>query len=128
MRRTQAVARVSFIAGTSGEWSIVSATAICGDGLALATALRRVEGDGPDIAAAGPEAAWVLRGVTSHERYTEREEKARLVAVQPPLGRPVCDAAALIPIRKSAAWWALAQDERRAIFEARSRHIVLGME
>jgi hypothetical protein len=30
---------------------------------------------------------------------------------------------ALIPIRKSSAWWALAQDERRAIFEAKSGHI-----
>ena len=29
----------------------------------------------------------------------------------------------VIPIRKSAAWWALAQDERRAIFEERSHHI-----
>ena len=30
--------------------------------------------------------------------------------------------------RKSKAWWALAQDERRAIFEARSRHIKIGLE
>jgi hypothetical protein len=28
--------------------------------------------------------------------------------------------AALIPIKKSAVWWAMAQDERRAIFEERS--------
>src|SRR5690349_7262702 len=30
---------------------------------------------------------------------------------------------ALIPIRKSAAWWALAHDERRKIFEERSHHV-----
>ena len=36
--------------------------------------------------------------------------------------------ACLIPIRKSAAWWALAQDERRALFEERSRHIGIGLE
>jgi len=36
--------------------------------------------------------------------------------------------AALIPIRKSEAWWALAQDERRAIFEEQSKHIAIGME
>jgi len=35
--------------------------------------------------------------------------------------------AALIPIRKSPAWWALPQDERRAIFEQRSRHIADSM-
>jgi chlorite dismutase len=34
----------------------------------------------------------------------------------------------LIPIRKTDAWWALAQDERRAIFEDRSRHIGVGLE
>ena len=34
----------------------------------------------------------------------------------------------MIPIRKSAAWWALAQDERRAIFEEQSRHIGIGMD
>ena len=34
----------------------------------------------------------------------------------------------LIPIRKTEAWWALAQDERRAIFEEQSRHIGVGLE
>ena len=34
----------------------------------------------------------------------------------------------MIPIRKTDAWWALAQDERRAIFEDRSRHIGFGLE
>jgi hypothetical protein len=29
---------------------------------------------------------------------------------------------------KTAAWWDLAQDERRAIFEEQSRHIGIGME
>ncbi|MCP5809994.1 chlorite dismutase family protein, partial [Klebsiella pneumoniae] len=36
--------------------------------------------------------------------------------------------AALIPIRKTQAWWDLAQDERRAIFEERSRHIGIGLD
>ena len=31
-------------------------------------------------------------------------------------------------MRKSDAWWALAQDERRAIFAERSRHIAIGLE
>ncbi|MET0443817.1 MAG: chlorite dismutase family protein, partial [Pseudorhodoplanes sp.] len=31
--------------------------------------------------------------------------------------------AALIPIRKSNAWWLMSQNERRRIFEDKSRHI-----
>ena len=36
--------------------------------------------------------------------------------------------AALIPIRKSEAWWDLAQDERRRIFEESSHHVATGLE
>jgi len=49
-----------------------------------------------------------------------------LDARQQPLGRPDATAAALIPIRKSARWWQLTQDERRDIFEERSHHIRIG--
>jgi hypothetical protein len=82
-----------------------------------------VEGERP--APAG--AAWVLRGAAGHGRYTTRAELTALAAVQPPLGRPEATCAALIPVRKSEAWWALAQDERRAILEERSHHIALGL-
>ena len=75
---------------------------------------------------APPGAAWALRGITSNERYVTREEKLRLAA-SPALGRSEATCAALIPIRKNAAWWALPQDERRAIFEQRSRHIADSM-
>jgi chlorite dismutase len=71
--------------------------------------------------------AWLLRGVPSHERYVLAREREELTARQPPLGRPEATCAALIPIRKSAAWWELPQNERRAIFEERSRHIRTGM-
>ena len=40
---------------------------------------------------------------------------------------PSATAAALIPIQKSAAWWALPQDERRAVFEDRSHHIAASL-
>jgi chlorite dismutase len=43
--------------------------------------------------------------------------------VQAPLGRREATFAALIPIKKSAAWWELTQEQRRAIFEDKSRHI-----
>ena len=71
---------------------------------------------------------WWLRGVASHERYVTRAEHETLVARQPELGRPEATRAALIPIRKTEAWWDLAQDARRSIFEERSRHISTGLE
>ena len=67
--------------------------------------------------------AWRLAGVASHLRYTERAEKEALEAVQAALGRPEATCGALIPIRKSAAWWELTQEERRQIFEDKSHHI-----
>jgi chlorite dismutase len=73
-------------------------------------------------------AVWTLRGVTSNERYVERSERAALVERQQGLGRPGTTCAALIPITKKAEWWELTQDERRSIFEARSRHIAVGLE
>jgi chlorite dismutase len=69
----------------------------------------------------------VLRGITSNERYVTREEKQQLVATQEGLGRPASTCAALIPIRKRAAWWLLPQDERRRILEERSAHVQTGL-
>ncbi len=57
-----------------------------------------------------------------------RAERAALIARSASLGRPDASHAALIPIRKSTAWWELTQDDRRAIFEERSRHITTGLE
>ena len=47
---------------------------------------------------------------------------------QEPLGRPHARRAALIPIKKASAWWDLAQDERRAIFEDHSHHTDVGLK
>src|SRR5262249_32330893 len=46
-----------------------------------------------------------------------------LRAKQAALGRPEATRAAFLPIRKSEAWWELAQDERRTVFEDQSHHI-----
>ena len=121
-----AVARVSFVAGAEGEWRVKSVRATVGEPLPMAAALARVEG--PAFVEPSPESApaWLLRGVRSNERYIERAEKTQLGAVQEGLGRPSSRLAALIPLRKTAAWWDLPQDERRAIFEAKSRHIAIG--
>ena len=117
------VTRVNFTAATTGEWKIDGIRAIGGPTLPGAPTLSRLEG--PEFTTPG-DAAWVLRGVRSNERYLGREEKRQLASVQEGLGRAASRRAALIPIRKSDAWWELAQDERRAIFEERSAHIAIG--
>ena len=113
---------VVFVGGTAGDWRVDSITPVQGETL---PAVERVavheRGDEPS-------GTWILRGVTSSERYTTRAEHHQLVAKQEPLGRGVATRAALIPIRKSDKWWALSQDQRRAIFEESSHHIAIGVE
>lgn len=115
---------VSFGAGDVGAWRIERVDPVIGDGLAQAERLRVDQGGGAEHLSA----TWSLSGVTSNERYVERSERSALTAVQQSLGRTSATRAALIPIRKSAAWWELTQDERRDIFERRSRHIAVGLE
>ena len=114
---------VSFAAGEHGTWEIERIVAVRGQALDDAPRLAVLEG--PQAAPA--DTIWVLRGTTSNERYVERLERQALVARQAPLGRPEATCAALIPISKSPEWWELTQDERRAIIEARSRHIEIGL-
>jgi len=117
--------QVSFVAGSSGTWRIDRIAAVVGEKLPPAERLAVFEGAEAQRAAAG---SWVLRGTTSNTRYTNRSEVEALGAREEMLLRPQATRAALIPIRKAAAWWDLAQDERRAIFEEQSRHIGIGME
>jgi chlorite dismutase len=67
-------------------------------------------------------------GVAGHVRYVERDEKTTLSTVQAALGRAQATQAALIPIRKSSAWWELTQEERRQIFEDKSHHIAASLK
>ncbi|WP_075259076.1 chlorite dismutase family protein [Herbaspirillum camelliae] len=121
------VIHTAFVAGASGAWRIEHMTAVAGPPLALAGRLAVLEpAEAPSLEAAGVQ--WRLDGAIGHQRYTTRAELDTLVAVQQGLGRPQARCAALIPIRKSAAWWALAQDERRAILEEQSHHITIGLE
>jgi hypothetical protein len=111
---------VHFFGGAAGAYLVQTQRAVTGDGLPPAKRLRTQERGLPSQAA---DTAFCLRGVTSHQRYVERHEGTQLRAAQASLGRPEATLAAMIPIKKSEAWWGLAQDERRAIFETRSRHI-----
>ena len=111
----------SFSGGDHGQWRVTSVIAITGAPLAMTSQLDVVNGvpSSPSV--------WSLQGVTSNDRYVQQDEKQKLVAVQQGLGRASSTQAALIPIRKNAAWWALTQDERRDILEAKSRHIDIGL-
>ena len=112
-----------FVAGDTGDWKIDRITAVIGEPLPLALKLAVHPQD-----LTPPGGVWALRGRTSNARYVERPEKGPLDAASPTLGRPEATRAALIPIKKSDRWWALPQDERRAIFEGRSRHIADSMQ
>jgi len=117
---------VAFRAGSTGSWDVRRLELVAGEGLPIADRLEVVSGAyAGDVLAP---ARWALRGVTSNERYVDRGEQRALTAVQAPLGRPEATCAALIPIRKSEAWWDLPQDERRAVLEQRSHHIAVGLE
>ena len=111
-----------FVGGRAGMWRVRGIRALRGPGLAPAerVSVYDAEPESPGL--------WALRGVGSHQRYTTRPEADALAAVQEGLGRPAASCAALIPIRKSPRWWALAQDERRAVFEERSGHNRIGMD
>jgi chlorite dismutase len=114
----------TFSGGDFGNWEVESIEAVAGASLPDASWLAVSE----DAEAAHVGAAWLLRGVTSNQRYTTREEQTILLAEQPQLGRPEATRAALIPIRKTEEWWELAQDERREILADRSKHVSIGLE
>jgi len=114
---------VTFQAGDTGAWAVDRLDVVVGHGLPPMRRLEILE-DRQSETASG----WALRGFTSNERYVDGKERAALTALQQPLGRPEATRAALIPVRKSEAWWELTQDDRRAILEDRSHHIAIGLE
>jgi len=116
---------VAFAGGASGFWRVQRIDAVIGESLPTTEWLTMLEGE----AARRPaEADWVLRGVTSNERYVNEGERAALTVRAPSLGRPEATRAALIPISKSERWWELTQEARREIFEERSRHIATSLQ
>ena len=90
----------TFFGGQTGNWSITDTRTIVGDPWTPAAKLKVVNGAVSDMGGAN----WQLRGVISNERYVTRPDKNALVNRQEGLGRPDAVYAALIPIRKNAAW------------------------
>ena len=117
-----------FRGGQSGAWRVTRFAPVKGAGLVRTPALSSVYSASIALPILPALTSWRLAGVASHVRYTERAEKEQLVAVQAPLGRPEATCAALIPIRKNAAWWELPPEERRQIFEDKSHHIASSLK
>lgn len=115
----------TFKGGDSGLWRVTHMHRIVGEPLPAAQRLAIAAGAGDSSA---PQAAWALRGIASNERYAVGAQRAEILAKQLSLGRPEATCAALIPLRKSAAWWALSQDERQHVFEQQAQHANLGMQ
>lgn len=112
-----------FRGGQTGGWRVTSIAPVTGDPLPFVPALSVTDSEAVSLPLVPSRDAWRLVGVASSLRYTERPEQQQLAAVQAGLGRMEATSAALIPIRKSQAWWALTQEERRKIFEDKSHHI-----
>jgi hypothetical protein len=116
--------RYAFIGGASGRWLVTSVRPVQGRGLEPA---ERVD---VTLASNAPPASgttWRIDGQISNLRYATKIELTALRSKQEPLGRTQALLAAMIPIKKSAVWWNLAQDERRAIFEETSHHTEIGL-
>jgi chlorite dismutase len=118
----------TFRGGQSGAWRVVSQAAVKGAGLLRTPSLSVVYSPSIALPILPSQTAWRLAGVVSHLRYVERAEKEQLAAVQAGLGRREATCAALIPIKKSQAWWDLTQEERRRIFEDKSQHIAASLK
>lgn len=115
----------TFAGGTDGTWRVERVQAVAGPPLQAVSRLAVLESERAPEAGS---ATWQLCGITSYERYVNRAERDALGARQAALGRPEAVRAALIPIRKSAGWWDLTPDVRRAIFEEESHHIATGLK
>ena len=114
----------TFSGGEQGAFRVTRLAAVVGETLPSVSRIAVL----PGIVPVGDERPrWFLRGTTSNDRYVTRAEKEKLAARSPVLGRPEATRAALIPIRKSATWWAMTQDERRSVFEEQSHHTEIGL-
>src|SRR5450432_3135747 len=118
----------TFRGGQSGAWRVTSLAPVKGEPLAAVRSLSIINAAAIALPLLPAQTSWRLAGVASHARYLERAEMERLAEVQAGLGRTESTCAALIPIKKSSAWWELAQEERRLIFEDKSHHIAASLK
>ena len=115
----------TFVGGDAGPWRVEHMHRVTGEPLSPASHVSVIAGP---VEQRPARTSWLLRGITSNDRYVTRSERAALISKQQDLGRSASTRAALIPIRKNMEWWALTQDERRQIFEEQSQHIATGLK
>ena len=115
---------LNYIGGSTGSWRVNGVTTHSGAPLKTATHVEIVKGKTcrPPMGS-----SWVLRGVVRNTRFVTREDRPTLEPRYLKQGPVESTCAALLPIRKSAAWWNLEHDERQEIIEARSRQLGRGM-
>jgi chlorite dismutase len=118
----------TFRGGQTGAWRVTALASVKGEGLAPVRSLSVVHSEAIALPLLPSPTSWRLAGVISYLRYVERAEQVLLAEVHAELGRPASSHAALIPIKKSPAWWALTQSERRSIFEEKSCHIASSLK
>jgi hypothetical protein len=92
---------VRFVGGKTGIWRVLAIHPVQGDVLLPVERIAVCRGEEPSPL----ESKWTLSGVISNIRYVERPEQQELTLKQAPLGQSEATMAALIPIRKTAAWW-----------------------
>ena len=78
---------------------------------------QTLETHGVPLASHWSDTGFVVSGVLDTSMRSTLSDRMRREATS----------AALIPIRKTAAWWAMTQDERRSVFEEQSHHIEIGL-
>jgi hypothetical protein len=115
----------NYVGGSSGAWEVTAFSALRGEPLATVTHVDIVNGRLDRIPAG---ASWILSGLVRNTRYVTREElvppgKRRFAAHSP---SPTC--AALIPIRRSAAWWDLDVEARRELQHPQSQRAPFGLQ
>lgn len=115
----------SFVAGDCGSWEVVGMAPVVGEMLEQVPYLEIRTGY---LTRLPVDSRWLLRGVSSNQRYVNNLENGCLMSAQPQLGRPEATCAALIPIRKKQQWWDMTQQDRREIFEEKSHHIATGLK
>lgn len=115
----------AFVGGEVGTWRVLRISKVLGAPLDHVDCIDVRPASGDVQSNGNP---WCLHGQISNLRYATRAELTSLRLRQESLGRVRARRAALIPIKKTGAWWELAQDERRAIFEDQSHHTEIGLK
>ena len=91
-------------------------------GIEPGAALIRIENTGAPVVldpkpAGNTAPMLIFRGVTQHLHYTDTKVRDELLASsRTAVDGSMDTVAVIIPIRKSAAWWALSQDQRQSFF------------